>query len=155
MSLFEIKRRSPHDNISIELDFASVRGKAIMRDTTTPTKGALAAGVFLGFLTRDVVDGGPTAIERAGVYPGRLEQDDDFGQVTLELADAVEAEGSDYVLTSGTGALSSGTAIGTLLSFVDGKFYVAQGSDEKPFRLGKVLTEEVSGNLRIYAERVA
>lgn len=153
MSQFEIRRRSPSQNISINLDFAASRGTPIMRDTTTPTKGALANGACLGFLTRDVQSGGPSVIERAGLWGPRLEQPDGFGEVTLELAEAVECEG-DFVLTSGTGALASNTAIGTLLSFKNGKFYVAQSSDEKTWRLGKLPTPETDGNVRIYAEKI-
>ncbi len=168
MSLFDIRRPYPGRNISIIVPSAIkdandkvVRGKPLMRDLTDGTLAALAAGQLLGFVTREVVDGGPSVIDRAQVFPGRLELPFALDQeCSVELADAVECEGSDYVLTSGTGALSTSTSLGAELSFFDGKFYEAQSGDEILFKLadrngsGGSLTEETSGNVRILAERI-
>lgn len=162
MSLFEGRRAYPGQNISVKIPFAAVRGKAIMRDTTNPDRGALATGTALGFLARDVVVGGPSVTDRAQVFPGRLElQDAVDGQCSLEHFDEVEVEGSDYILLSGTGAIAANTTRGTKLAFSSGKFYQAQNGDEPQFLLADNsglantgLTVEVQGNIRIRAERI-
>lgn len=162
MSLFEGRRAYPGQNISLILPLAAPRGTPIMRDTTDPTKGALANGRTLGFLVRDVQDGGPSVTDRAELFPGRLELPDATGgPSSLELFDEVEAEGPGYILLSGTGAIAANTARGTKLSFSGGRFYQAQGADIVQFVLadnsglaGTALVPEVSGNLRIRAESV-
>lgn len=153
MALFEVKRPYPGQRISLVYESAAKRGVAIQADTTTPSKGALATGDYLGFLTRDVVATLDVA-ERA-VWPGRLELP--FiagGQVSIERADAIEAEGTDYLVTSGTGALAAETSLGTDLSFASGKLRVKQSGDRAVFKLREVQTPEVAGNLRIFAEAI-
>jgi len=109
----------------------------------------------LGFVDRDVVTGGPSVVDRAGLFPGRIELPYTTGlECTLEQADAVEAEGSNYLVLSGTGAISSGTAINTKLSFSGGKFYVAQTNDTAYYLLAGLPTPETAGNVRIFATRI-
>jgi phage protein U len=124
-----------------------------MFDTDEDT-GALATAHYVGFVTRDVTTDGPTLADH--VYPGRLELPFEAGdKVSVEKADAVAAEGSDYILISGTGAITSGTAVGTQLSFVGGKFRVKQSADVAYFTLAAQLTpEEVGNSVRIRAEAI-
>lgn len=153
MSLFQVTRPYPGQRISLKMTFAAKRGTAIQADTTTPANGALATGDYLGFLTRDVV--ASLDVTERVIWPGRLELPTLVNeQASLERADAIEAEGNDYVVNSGTGALASNTTLGSELSFVNGKFRLKQSSDRAVFRLREVLTAEVSGNLRIAAEAI-
>lgn len=159
MSNFENRRPAAGRNISIKVPFASKRGIFIMRDpddSGDPKKAKLATGHAIGILTRDVVTGGPSTIERAGVFPGRIEQPFAVdGECSLEpLPDAYEAEGPDYVLDSGTGAIDANTAIGTKLSVVDGKTRVKQSTDEPMYVLAGKPTPETAGQVRIFCERI-
>lgn len=179
-TLFEIRRRHLGDPISklFPAGYVSpnVQGQLIYpRGTAVGTAGTggstpdIASGIpasgsnFLGFLTRDVVDQGPTLIEimlptnpLALPFTAGLE-------CTLEKAEEVEAEGTQYLCTSGTGAITSATAIGTKLSFDgQGRFYQAQSGDNAYYQLtgnsglpGNGPTPSIAGNLRILAEMIA
>jgi len=164
-NFFEIRRRAPHRNISVIVDNDAPRGLAIMRSKTAPEKGVPAnpnsstLGQFLGFLTRPVVTGGPTVIQRAQLYgdsPAIKELELPFvagAECSLEMADAVVAEGEDNIVAaSGTGAITNATAIGTRCSFKNGRFYQAQSNDDVLFALadnsgisGSQLTAEGDG----------
>lgn len=65
----------------------------------------------------------------------------------------MEAEGADVILTSGTGAVSSGTAANTALGYSAGRLRVKQGSDEIAFILRAQLTPEDPANFRLLLER--
>lgn len=121
------------------------RGLALMTSATNPEALVPASGTgFVGFITRRVVVGGLTPFERAiggvvSVTPEGLEAPYTDGlEVTAELAQTVECEangtnssGFSYYVTSGTGAITAGTAAGSKLSFNGlGQFYVAQGTDQ-------------------------
>lgn len=148
-----ITRRSPHSNVSLVIPFAAKAGTFVMVDTTTPANAALGSGDAIGVLTRDVVSD-LTVTERA-VWPGRLELPFIVGQQgSVERLDAFEAEGTDHLVTSGTGALASNTALGTKLSVYGGKVRVAQTGDREMFRLREILTPEEAGALRIAAEAI-
>jgi len=155
-SEFIIRRPYPGYRKSILIPFATVRGKAIMVDPVDPTQGKLAEGALAGFVTRDVAEGGPSVIDRAQVFPGRLELPFSKDQeCTLELADAVECEGDEYIVQAGADAITAATPINTKLSFVDGKFRVSQAGDIDYFLLTKLPTPELDPvNTRIYAERI-
>lgn len=73
---------------------------------------------------------------------------------SIEFAEAIEVEGSDYILGSGTGALTSSTAAGTKLSFASGKFIEAQTADYAQYILIAQMTPVTSGNTRIYVEAI-
>lgn len=158
-AFFEIRRRSPHRNISAIVANAAVRGLAMMRDLTTPTNAvpanpnASTPGSFLGFLTRAVVDGGPTVIQRAQLfgdtpYVKELELPFASGQeCSLDLADAVIAEGIDHIVGSGTGAITNSTPLGTRCSFKNGRFYEAQSGDDVLYALTD--SSAVAGSLLV------
>lgn len=162
-SLFDVKRASPSKPISIQIPFAAKRGQFIMRDpsvadsTNADRQKAKLADVYaIGVLQRDVVAGGPDLEDRAGIFPGSLERPDAVdGMTSLEaLPDALECEGTDYIVTSGTGAIDGSTTLGTLLSVKGGKLYQKQTNDLALYILSARPAAKVSGNLRIYVERV-
>jgi len=158
-SKFEIRRQYAGSHISRMFTGVVDRGLALGPDDSDPTVAVVATGTkFLGFLTRPVTALGST-LEDA-VYPGRLEGPfKSGGEVTLEKADEVEVEGelanAGLLNTSGTGAITALTSIGTGLSFYNGKLRQAQGGEEVFYRLSGVLTplEDVT-NIRILAEIV-
>lgn len=153
MSNFQIRRLSPHSRVSINIPFAAPRGTAIQVDTTTPANGALATADYVGFLTRDVV--ASLDVSERAIWPGRLELPTLVGeQATLERADAIEVEGADYIVLSGTGAITGGTTLGTELSFAGGKLRQKQASDRAIFKLREFVTPLTGGNLRLFAEAI-
>jgi hypothetical protein len=68
----------------------------------------------------------------------------------------LEVESPDNVesTNSATGAVSALTAVGTEMSFKDGKFYVAQPGDFAQYRLVKQMTPIVAGCVRIFVTRI-
>ena len=146
---FEIRRRSPHRNLSLIIATDQVRGTAICRDPVTPPNGiqcdtpgqSASKPSLAGFLTRDVVTGGPTVIQRAQLFgdtPLIKELELPFvtgAECSLEHADAYVVEGDQRIVLSGTGAITNATAIGTRLSFKGGKTYVGQTGDDMPYYL--------------------
>lgn len=101
---------------------------------------------FLGLLTRDVVAGGPTYYERmtgqrnfpneAGTAgPSGMELPDKVGGVTTcQMPEELEAEGSTYLLTSGTGKLDAAGVDATTpgvteVGIVNGKYRIKQSGD--------------------------
>lgn len=163
MSKFEILR-GMGDNISGILPAeAQPIGRALMIDSIDADTGertfVVAEGKCDGFMTRaSRTTVGLTDSEQ--LYG--LATDDTGGETpftvgergSIEVADALEVEGTDYIVISGTGAITSGTAVDTALSFSGGKFYVAQPDDYAQYLLKGVMTEETEGNLRISVERI-
>lgn len=175
-TLFEIRRRHLGDPMSrmFPAGYVSLgtgltiypRGTAVGSAGANSSVQDIASGVpasgsnFLGFLTRDVVDNGPTLSEI--ILPTNpLALPFTAGdECSLEKAEEVECEGTLYIKTSGTGAITSSTAIGTNLSFDGlGRFYVAQSGDTAFFELtgnsglpGNGPVPTVVNNLRILAE---
>lgn len=115
---------------------------------------------FLGHLTRRVVIGGLTLADRVfgvtSAVPVGLESPFSDGlEVTVESAQTIEAEGTQYLLTSGTGAITGSTAVGTGLSFNNGLLYVAQAADQVYYRLTANNLPAADGvSLRIRADNV-
>ena len=179
-TLFEIRRRHLGDPISrvFPQNYVSVNnpGQLIYPRGTAIGAASVEGGApdiyaaepasgnnFLGFLTRDVVDQGPTLLE-IDIPTQPLALPFTAGQeCSAEKGEEVECEGTQYIRTSGTGAISASTAIGTKLSFDGyGRFYVAQNTDTAYFTLtgnsglaGSTLAPSVAGNLRILAEHLA
>lgn len=163
---FDIVRGHPGFPQSGTLNFAADRGMPMgaaigdssasaADDNSFELAGWTTAGQnFLGFLERDCTVAGPTLADH--VYPGRLELPYKVGQkVTLIKAAAVEAEGLDRIMTSGTGLLSSSTAVGTKISFRAGKFAAAQSGEIAYFTLAaNNLTPSEAGALRMRFEAV-
>lgn len=179
-TLFEIRRRYLGDPISrlfpagyvspanqgqviyprgTAAGIAGTGGSVADKDSAIPASGKN----FIGFLTRDCVDQGPTLYE-IDIPTNPLGLPFTAGlECSFEKADEVECEGVQYICQSGVGAISSTTAIGTQLSFDgQGRFYVAQSGDNLYFELtgnsglpGNQPVPNVSTNLRIIAEVLA
>lgn len=121
---------------------------------------ALASGVADGFVMRDVrvpsdgINGNPRT-DTEILYNQGLEVAFTGGRHgTLEWGEEVEVEGTDLILTSGTGAITTGTAVGTKLSFLNGKFRVAQSAEYAQFRLVAQMTPITVGQVRIKASEI-
>jgi len=183
-TLFEIRRRHLGDPISVIFPSGYIspgtgaviapRGIALMGAGSVQGSGevgdingaqlASGQGAFLGFLTRDVVDGGPTLFEVDIPATYVLGLPFTAGlECAVEKAELVECEGAQYVCTSGTGYISPSAPIGTKLSFDgQGRFYCAQSGDNVYYALrgnsglpGNQPVPLVSTNLRILAEMIA
>jgi len=143
-SQFEITRRLPGHNASLKwpaglsLPASGVvqahRGTMVGVDSTDPEAAALAThNNFIGFLTRRVLIGGLSLTDRVfGVTsdnPVGVEAPFKSGEeISLEKALEVECEGSFY-LYSGTGQITSLTAVPSSLSFINGQVRVAQSGE--------------------------
>lgn len=164
MSNFEIRRSAPGTISGILPAIAYPVGKPLMRSSTDADTGevtfALASGRCDGFMTRasrvpdEGSNGNPRTAEEQLMGFG-LETPFTAGrQGSLEMADLVEVEGDDYIMSSGTGAVDENTPVNTKLSFKEGRFYEAQTGDFAQFRLAAQMTPETSGETRIRAEKI-
>lgn len=160
-SLFEITRRDPSINASAKYPSDAVRGFALGADGIDPESFAAAQhNNFIGHLTRRVVTGGLSIVDRVfGVTsdtPVGVEAPFTTGQeVTVEKAHEIECEGSDYLVLSGTGAISNATPVPSNLSFKDGKLRLSQAGELVNYLLtANNLTPNTAGNLRLRAEKV-
>jgi len=76
-------------------------------------------------------------------------------EVSIQKAREIECEGSDYLVLSGTGALAGNTAVGTALSFKDGKLRQSQPDELVNYKLSANGLPPMAANaLRIRAEAV-
>jgi hypothetical protein len=177
-SKFEILRRKDGQlNRSIKLTSAGLgsaagtvnlkRGTAIGASLTDSEAGVIATGTnFLGFLARNLAQGGLQLSDRifgmgatgSGGAVGPEAPFVDGEEVSLENAAEIECEGPDY-LYSGTGQINQATAVGTRLSFIDGKLRQVQSNEVAYFTLTannlELNDSTVSGELRIRAVAVA
>lgn len=154
-SLFEITRRNPGINASATFASAAVRGLGVGAHATDPAAFDLAQhNTFIGHLTRRVTVGGLTVTDRVfGVtsdVPVGVEAPFVAGQeVSAEKALEIEVEGSDYMVTSGTGAITGSTAVGTSASYCNGKLRATQTGELVNYVLtANNLTPSETGNLR-------
>jgi hypothetical protein len=138
----------------------AVRGLALGAHKTNPEQFDLAAGnSFIGHLTRRVVQGGLTLSDRVfgvtSAAPVGLESPfSDGDAVTVERAEEIECEGPNYLMLSGTGAVSSGTTVPQSLSFFTGRLRVAQAGDVVVYTLtanNLTPTDDGNNDLRIRA----
>jgi hypothetical protein len=152
-----IGRRRIQDGILLSLTVASALplGTAVGQDTSDYTRAVVADTTgsnlkFSGFLSQPTKDGGPDLGDLT--WPDKFTQPVAVnGQVTLDRFAEIEAEGTDFLVQSGTGALAANTPAGTLLAFVGGKLRIAQPNDKAVFRLTSQVQPEDSGNVRITA----
>lgn len=145
-------------------------GKPLMIDTVDAGTGkstfVIASGRCDGFMTRAsraTTEGADAEVATLGNPRTPTEQLMGWGQESpfiagqegsIEKADALDVEGADYIFKSGTGEITTGTAVGTKLSFTTGKFYVAQAADIAQFRLAAQMTPKTSGDVRIRVEAI-
>ena len=135
------------------------------------TRARLANGRALGFLSMNVTTSGMSLEKLIMEYEPKTAES---GQkVTLEqvpVGGEIEVEaptGQAYnatstssapvlMVTTGTGALSASTTIGTKVSFKNGRLYEAQSGDMEEFEvLDAAVTPITSGNIRIRFRRIA
>lgn len=133
MTKFEILRAYAGFQASRKYASAAVRGTPLGAHATDGESFALAGPKnFMGFLERDCTVEGPTLADH--IYPGRLELPYKAGyEVSVIKASEFEAEGTDYLLLSGTGYLSSTTAVGTPITVENGKLRVAVLGTDNPY----------------------
>jgi hypothetical protein len=133
VSYFDITRAYPGYQVSRKYAAAALRGTPLGAHASDNDSFALAGPKnFMGFLERDCTLTGPTLADH--VYPGRLELPYKAGyEVSVIKASAFEAEGSNYLLLSGTGALSNSTAIGTPVTVENGLLRVAVLGTDIPY----------------------
>lgn len=130
--------------------------------------GDPAEGEAIGFLSQDVTLVGPTFEQMSlnfrdlPVKSGNkstLECPDVGAQIEVENEPSKafnSADGLKRIVTTGTGALTAGTAKDTEVSFKNGRFYAAQTGDRVWGRvLNAAVTPFVTANIRIRIERVA
>ncbi len=140
------------------------RGVALGIDPTNPRSFVLAQPTnFIGHVTRDV-RAADAAIELQEALLGeRLSDEIVMPELPFKLGTMVsvnhgrrlEVEGSDFILDSGTGLITSATALRSPLTFKDGKFAVAQANQDIYYRLSAIVTDTVVENaLRIMVDRV-
>jgi hypothetical protein len=142
---------------------AAVIGRAMKIGSKDAATGentfVVADGHCHGFLTRSSrVGKGSTDAELVDASMG-LDLDETPFEVSkpgsIEFAEAIEVEGTDYILTSGTGQITADTTAGTKLSFdSSGKFIEAQAADYAQFMLVAQMTPVTTGNVRIYIEAI-
>lgn len=168
MSNYEPLRKKPGQTLSGQLPSTAYPiGKAMMISDRNAATGeitfALASGICDGFLTREsrqsvsgrAADDGNPRTDTEILFNQGLESPflaGDFG--SIERLEALVVEGDDYIMSSGTGSVSTGTAAGTKLSFKEGRFYVAQTGDLAQFELKKQMTPETGGATRIAVEEI-
>lgn len=125
-----------------------LRGTALAQHPSDPDQAILANDdrAFLGFVTRDVTLEGATLAD--SVFPGRIETPFKSGSsVGIDSgALEVEVEGADIAMTSGSRAVSGSTAVGTLLSFQDGRVATATSNKLAYFQLAAQVTPVDSAN---------
>jgi len=138
----------------------AVRGLALGQHPTDPDSFTLANGQsFLGHLTRRVTIGGLTLSDRVfgvtSATPVGLESPNKDGDaMSLERAEEIECEGPNYIMTSGTGAITSGTTVPQNLSFTTGRLRIAQAGENVVYTLtanNLTPTDDGNNDLRIRA----
>lgn len=155
MAKFEIRRASPHALVSMgHYDSAAPRGTPLGAHASDAAALSLAgAKTFLGFLRQDMTVAGPTTEQLAGVWPVDTPPPLKAGSyVDLEIADEIDVEGADFIVQSGTGAITSGASVGAGLGLNAGKWRLVQSGDREFGVLTAQLTPEDEGNTRIRIE---
>lgn len=111
---------------------------------------------FVGHLTRQVTVAGPTLLDH-------LVGPTDANGLELPLENVVkgglmssarkllelEVEGTDYLVQSGTGAVTTSAAVGAQLGFIAGKLRLVQTNDQAVYAIRSQETPEDVGNTRV------
>jgi len=142
------------------------RGFPVGAHATDPTQCAPASSQsFLGHLTRDVRVGGPVLTDLifgpTNATPTGVTLPWVLGQVvSLESAQEIEAEGVQYILTSGVQAVTASTPVGTPLTFINGQLAIFPSGTNDPANVAfyslsaNNLPASDGTSLRIRAERI-
>lgn len=150
---FRVRRRFDGQSISGKAAFTAPLGLMVVLTTSGDLEPVLAkASGKKGFcLGRNIVEKATLAsqlIVDASFPAGApiLNPDVIGGHVSASKVLEAEVEGLDLIQESGTGAISSGTAVGTELSNNEGRLRVKQGGEEVAAILREQLTPQDSGN---------
>lgn len=153
-----IRRPSGQEPRSLIIPLAMAKYTAVEHLPSDPTQAKLAEGNFYGFVTKKVTVAGPEAqLKSEAFLPGGLIDVDATVGDAVTLVDALEfeAEGADYVMSTGVMTINNGTPIGTELSFQNGQVCVKVASQTSFFQLMAILTPEDNTNVtRILAVRI-
>ncbi len=160
-SKFDITRRdNGAGNASGIYDAVAPRGLALGAHATDPTKFDLAqSNNFIGVLTRDVTAAGLSLADRmfgrTSDDPVGLEGPFTAGEpVSVEKPHEMELEGYDLFIQSGTGAITTSTAIPQKLSYFNGRLRISQSGEDVNMHLtGNNLPSTDGVALRIRVER--
>ncbi len=169
--LFQVIRRGPRPNKSVRLasNLSACPAGTAFIEASTPNKDqddsggcALSSGTrpFAGFITRDVITTVPTPTysELSQGMPPSLPLETAFQagyEASLEDADEYEAEGSDFITSSGgANDLTAATTVGTKCSFLSGKSCKATTGQVAEFEVAEIQTPVVTGNTRIRFRRI-
>jgi hypothetical protein len=177
-------RNALQRRVPIYTDIALKRGQAVMADpadTTYLTDRPLGQGpkaklgsdvAVLGLAIRDCTTVGATLEDALNPWPagvnqtrGTAEAPDKYpGYTSLEpLPDELELEGElpgnaswppDYLVTSGTGAIDTTTAVGAKVTYNAGKARITQSGETPQYTVRAQLTPETAGNVRVWLEKV-
>lgn len=149
---FKITRALPGNAVSALINFVAPRGLAVQFDATKPSTFGLGTAEFKKahftrgfFLERDVLS--EISLEQSVFFKDFLTPEKVGNRVTARMAQEVEIEGLELVLTSGTGAMAANTTIGTELSFHLGRFRQKQSGEEVVGWLRENITAEESANV--------
>jgi hypothetical protein len=157
--------RTRGEPISRTYAAVAVRGLAVASHATDAAQ-SIAAGPagFLGFLVQEVKAAGPglrEAVHNVGNDDtGIRNAVKAGGAVTIQDADMVEIEGSDYLDAADPGAIDALTAIETELTFEAGKFSEAALGNRVYFvvtansAVASSTLAAKNGGIRIIAKRV-
>lgn len=134
-SQIRVRRRHDGQSISGKVSFLAPMGLMVRHDPTDLEKLIVCDGTTGFSLTRDVVtlDELSQQILLNTNFP---EGAPPFPPIPIDGAGSaskvqeIEIEGAALIQTSGTGAISSGTAVNTGLGLTQGKWRVKQGGDE-------------------------
>lgn len=132
--------------------FNAVEGNGVVLDSTNVANLKLASGTRAFVLQRDIVDA--LSLEES-VFNLSLKTPVKKGtEATARRVTLLEVEGSERLLPSGTGAITTGTSADTALEWNDGVLRVAQEGNEIAGYLRAQLTPEYpeAGTARILVE---
>lgn len=154
VQILEAELHYIHGTVQLIHGFALplARGVGLRKHDTDDTILVLADGVDGYQLERDMV-GNTTAADQQSRLLETVLPVNDFARPYVEGATVsarrvtrMQLEGADVLLTSGTGLLSSATAIGARLGYKDGRLRLAQTGDEHVFTVRHQLPAEDSSN---------
>jgi hypothetical protein len=170
MAKARLLTHSPHQILSLAIPFAAPRYSLVGRLSTDPTQAAPGysnGGVqnCVGITERKVDATGLTITDltlldseaASGLSPSRDDIPVKVGYEVgiLPLPDRIEYEGGDYLMLSGTGALSASTPFGTECEAFNGRLRVTQGSGTGLYTVeDAALTPEDAGAVRIRFQRI-
>lgn len=130
----------------------AVCGQGVALNPSNTGELILATGVRPYHIERDVK--AEISLEEHVFMPNILTPVKLGTEVSARRVTQLEVEGADYIVKSGTGAITTGTAAHTELGMTDGKYRVKQSGDELAGRLRAQLTPEEDGDVRILVEAV-